>query len=147
MIDEDPPDYWSEHERRVRLRCWAELGKRYDLPSPERWEDEVLAGWTSDGVTMFFDRVCGVSLGSAGDEKHYWPPRPATLHDFQFGHGGGEGRFRMTNALFRDYCEMLILELRDPKRWSERQVKRRVRLVYWAVRTRVARRHFTWRRA
>jgi hypothetical protein len=85
-----------------------------------------------------------VNIGSKGDEKAFWPPKPATLHDYMFQRGGSKGMFRTANSLFRDYLTHYVMALRNPQTYSESRVKRTIAIYYWGVRTRWALRAFNW---
>lgn len=129
-------------EKRARWAAWEKLGKTYKLPKQKAWKAFRREGWTSDGATAAPDTLCGVNIGSKGDEKSFWPPKPATLHDYLFQKGGGRKAFRTANAIFRDYLLLYVMELRNPRIYPESRVRRRVALYYWGIRTRWALRAF-----
>lgn len=124
----------------ARNEVWQILKDRYPSAAPTKaeWDEFRRKGWTSDGATAARDSVCGVNIGSKGDEAAFWPPKPATLHDYMFQKGGGRGKFRLANVIFRDYLFLYIMKLRNPRVYPEGRVKRAVSLYYWGVRTRLA---------
>jgi len=127
----------------VREVVWEALSQQYNsLPTKADWDAFIAEGWTSDGVTSAPDKLCGVNIGSKGDETKFWPPKPATLHDYMFQKGGCREDFKIANKIFRDYLLLYLMPLRNPRTYSERRVRRAVGYYYWGVRTRFAFRAF-----
>jgi hypothetical protein len=126
----------------ARRAAWKKLSATYALPRLKEWQAFIAEGWTSDGVTAVSDELCGVNVGSKGDEIRFWPPKPATLHDYMFQKGGSHKDFRVANTIFRAYLLLYVMDLRNPRIYSEGRVRRGVAWYYWGVRTRWAFRAF-----
>jgi len=135
-------------ELTVRTQCWQQLKSLYDLPVESEWKGWLLSGCTTNGVSgPPGNKLAGVSLGEPGDEAKFWPPKPATLHDYLFSIGGGLGRFRVANRIFRDYMRLYVPRLTDPKLWPWWHIEWKIELYAGVVDSTLGARHFNWRRS